>query len=155
MPTPASPVNSPTPGLSSSQVKALVEPGEEPIVPQLGVRLAQGVVLQAEVLQYHQLSSSVMAVVLAVGQFHLVVRAGAAGRWRLGRLGFAPLALDIGHRIQGRGRPERLPVVVLHAEDLPGVGIDHQTHGPSGQLVGHLETLALIGDGAILAHLAL
>ena len=61
----------------------------------------------------------------------------------------------VGHRVQGRGRSERLSVFILHAENIPSMGIDHQAHGPSAELIGHLETLALVGDGAVLAHLAL
>jgi hypothetical protein len=48
-----------------------------------------------------------------------------------------------------------LPVGILHAENLPGVGIDHQHDPLAGQFVGHLETHTLLRDGAVFAHLAL
>jgi len=91
---------------------------------------------------------------LAVGQLHCIAPAGATGRSFLRRQGFAPPPVDIGDGVQGRGRPEDAPVIVLHPKDLPGVGIDHQVYGPTGQLVGDLEALALVGDGAVFAHVA-
>jgi len=36
----------------------------------------------------------------------------------------------------------------------PGVGIDDKYHALTGQLVGHLEAIALKGDSPVLAHLA-
>jgi len=95
-----------------------------------------------------------MVVVLAVCQLHLVVLIGFAVQWRLARLGFTPLTLHIGHDIQGRGRPQRLPVGILYAEDPLVVGVDHQPHGASGQLVRELEARSLVGDGAVLTHFA-
>ncbi len=62
--------------------------------------------------------------------------------------------MGIGHGIQGSRRPEGLTILVLYTDDLLGVGVDHQVHALPGKLIVHLEELALIRDGGVLAHMA-
>ena len=127
--------------------------GEGPIVPQLGLRLAQGVVPQAEVFAVPSAFLLGVVMVLAVGQFHRVIPAGTAGGWHLGQLGLTPPSVDIGQCIQRGGGAERLPVGSFHTTDLAGVGIDHQAHGSPGELIGDLEAAAQVRDGAVFADL--
>ena len=61
----------------------------------------------------------------------------------------------IGDPIERCGQTQGAACVILHALDRLGVGIDDQANGLTGERVGDLEALALIGDGAVLAYKAL
>ena len=63
----------------------------------------------------------------------------------------AAYALEVGQGIERRGAADALARFVLDTEDRARMGIDHQPDGLAGQLKGHLETSALIGNGPVLS----
>ena len=62
--------------------------------------------------------------------------------------------MGIGDWIERGRHAEGLSIGICDADNRFGMGIDHQLDDLAGQFIRHLEVLALVGHGAVLADLA-